>query len=153
MAEFATPEMIQKVLNLVPQQKPFRFIDELTELTEDHVVGYYTYKEDEYFYPGHFPGNPTTPGVILIETMAQVAVVAQGIYMNLLSGGSMEHLTLFTECEVDFHAVVPPNSRVRIEGKKLFFRRNKLKSEARITLEDGTLVASGTLAGVGVKQS
>ena len=69
----------EEVLAMVPQQEPFRFIDEIVELSEDHIVARYTFREDADFYRGHFPGNPITPGVILTETAAQAAVVAFGI--------------------------------------------------------------------------
>ena len=71
----------QEVLELVPQQAPFRFIDEIISLDEDGIVGAYRFREDEFFYRGHFPGRPITPGVILIETMAQIGVVAFGMYL------------------------------------------------------------------------
>ena len=71
----------QEVLALVPQQEPFRFIDEIISLDDEQIVGAYRFREDEYFYRGHFPGNPITPGVILIETMAQIGVVAFGMYL------------------------------------------------------------------------
>ena len=66
----------EEVLALVPQQAPFRFIDEILELDDEHIVAAYTFPSDADFYRGHFPGNPITPGVILIETMAQAGVVA-----------------------------------------------------------------------------
>ena len=43
-----------------------------------------------------------------------------------------------------------PGARVRLESKKLFWRRRKLKIEGRILLEDGSVVCSATLAGLGV---
>jgi 3-hydroxyacyl-[acyl-carrier-protein] dehydratase len=82
----ADRSMRERVLALVPQRRPFRFIEEILELDEEHIVGAYRFRSDEYFYPGHFPGLPVTPGVILIETMAQTGVVAFGLYLNLLRG-------------------------------------------------------------------
>jgi len=48
----------QEVLSLVPQKEPFRFIDEIIRLDDEQIVGAYRFREDEYFYRGHFPGNP-----------------------------------------------------------------------------------------------
>ena len=78
MGEILTPA---EVLTMVPQQEPFRFIDEIVELDSEHIVAQYTFPESSDFYRGHFPGNPITPGVILIETAAQAGVVAFGIYL------------------------------------------------------------------------
>src|SRR5437016_5573312 len=66
------------VLDAMPHRPPFRFIDEILELDEDHIVAAYRYSADADFYRGHFPGNPITPGVLLLEAMAQAGVVAHG---------------------------------------------------------------------------
>jgi 3-hydroxyacyl-[acyl-carrier-protein] dehydratase len=39
----------QEVLALIPQQRPFRFIDRLVDLDADHAIGEYTFREDESF--------------------------------------------------------------------------------------------------------
>jgi 3-hydroxyacyl-[acyl-carrier-protein] dehydratase len=143
------------ILQLVPQQPPFRFIDKIIELNDDGIVSSYTFKQNETFYAGHFPGNPITPGVILLETMAQTGVVAYGIYLASKQMGIEEIqkiLTLFTEAEVEFSGMVRPGDRVIIRAKKKYFRRLKLKVEAEIMLEKGDVVCSGTIAGMGVKQ-
>jgi len=141
-----------EVLARIPQQDPFRFVDEILEIDDEHVVAAYRWREDSDFYRGHFPGNPVTPGALLVESMAQAAVVALGIY--LLEKESPEAsgklVTLFTDMNVEFSGMVRPGQRVLIRGRKLFFRRRKLRSEAEMRLEDGTLVCSGTLSGMGV---
>ncbi len=144
----ADREMIERVLSHVPQKAPFRFIDEITTLTEIRITGSYRYREDEYFYQGHFPGHPITPGVILIETMAQFAVVAMNIYLRIVAGKDPSSPALFTDCEMEFSATVPPGSLVRIFGDRIFYRRGKIKSHCRLELEDGTLAASGTISGM-----
>ena len=97
----ADQTMRETILAAVPQQPPFRFIEEIRELDEAGIVGSYRFRREEYFYRGHFPGQPVTPGVILIEAMAQTGVVAQGLYLSLLkSGAALRDLrkitTLFT---------------------------------------------------------
>jgi 3-hydroxyacyl-[acyl-carrier-protein] dehydratase len=49
----------QEVLSLVPQQPPFRFIDEIISLDDEQIIGAYRFREDEYFYRGHFPAIPS----------------------------------------------------------------------------------------------
>ncbi len=143
----------QEVLGLVPQQEPFRFIDEIVELDSEHIVARYTFSPEADFYRGHFPGNPITPGVILIEAAAQTAVVAFGIYLYALEMSREEVdklLTIFTDCSIDFSGAVRPGERVQTTGRIKFFRRKKLRASFEMTLDDGSLVCSGELSGMGV---
>ena len=147
-----TPEAI---LRAIPQQEPFRFIDAILELGDDHIIASTTFRPDADFYRGHFPGNPITPGVILIEAMAQAGVVALGIHLLEREVGSDEaakYTTLFTDAEVEFSGVVLPGTRVITTGRVVFFRRRKLRCAVEMKLEDGTLVCSGTLSGMGVSK-
>lgn len=143
----------EEVLALIPQQRPFRFIDRLIELSDTRAVGEYTFRADETFYPGHFPGDPVTPGVILIETMCQTGLVALGIYLLGLEVPKEEvakTVTLFTDCQVEFERIVRPGDTVRVEAEKVFWRRRKLKSNVVLSLANGDSVAKGTVAGMGV---
>lgn len=149
MAELSREEVLARV----PQQAPFRFIDEISELDGDHIVASYRFPEDADFYRGHFPGNPITPGVILVETMAQAGVVALGLYLCALerSPEELEKLiTVFTDANVEFSGTVLPGDRVTTVGRKSFFRRLKLRSEVEMRKEDGTVVCSGVLSGMGI---
>jgi len=141
-----------EVLELLPQRDPFRFIDEILELDDDHIVGTYRFHPDADFYRGHFPGNPVTPGVILIEAMAQVGIVALGIFLlaQEKEADTSKMMTLFTDTNVDFGGIVKPGERITISAKKVFFRRRKLRSQAEMTLDDGTVVCSGIVSGMGV---
>jgi len=153
----ADQETIDLILNAVPQRYPFRFIDEIIELDENHIVGTYRYREDEYFYAGHFPDHPITPGVILIETMAQTGVVAFGLYLTMrqknvvLEEALKQMTTLFTFVEgVEFNNIVAPGERVIIRGEKIYFRRGSLKTKVSMERENGENICFGVLAGTGV---
>ncbi|MCX5835766.1 MAG: beta-hydroxyacyl-ACP dehydratase [Deltaproteobacteria bacterium] len=151
----ADRETMDQILNSVPQQSPFRFIDNILELDEEHIVGTYRFREDEYFYRGHFPGRPITPGVILIETMAQTGVVAFGLYLKMMQArttleATKDMITLFTLVEgVEFTGMVQPGERLIIRGQKMHFRMGSLKSKVTVERENGEMVSFGTLAGMG----
>lgn len=142
------------ILALLPQQEPFRFVDEILSVDDEHIVSRYTFRPEADFYRGHFPGNPITPGVLLIEAMAQTGVVALGIYLVARDRGRDEVrrvLTVFTDVTADFSGVVRPGDTVTISGRKVFFRRMKLRAEVEMRKEDGTLVAHATVAGMGIE--
>jgi 3-hydroxymyristoyl/3-hydroxydecanoyl-(acyl carrier protein) dehydratase len=61
-----------------------------------------------------------------------------------------ETLTVFTDADVEFSGMVRPGEKVIIQAKKRFFRRMKLRVDAEIALENGTVVCSGTISGMGV---
>lgn len=143
----------KELLEHLPQQDPFRFVDEILEVDEDHIVATYRFRPDSDFYRGHFPGNPVTPGVILLEALAQVGVVALGIYCLALEVGSAEikgTMALFTDAAIDFSGIVKPGDRVTITANKVFRRRGKIRSQARMCLDDGSVVCSGTVSGMGI---
>ena len=145
----------KEILTLLPQQEPFRFVDDILEVDEDHIVASYRFRPESDFYKGHFPGNPVTPGVILLESLAQVSVVALGIHHFALEEGLRgvtDKIALFVDADVEFSGMVLPGEKVIISGKKIFFRRNKLRTEAMMTTEDGSLVCSGTISGLRIQQ-
>jgi len=140
-----------KILSYIPQQAPFRFVDEIEVVSEDHIVGSYHFREDEYFYQGHFPDNPITPGVILIESMAQIGLVGLGIFLLHQAGISQHVSPVFTQSEVDFLLPVYPNEKVRVRADKVYYRLNKLKCFVVMKNEANEVVCRGNLSGVMIK--
>lgn len=153
----ADKDIIAQVLDLIPHQPPFRFIDDILNVDNKNITAVYRFREDEYFYMGHFPGNPITPGVILIETMAQTGVVAMGIYQLLHQGIPVEELnqmtTLFTFADaIEFTGIVHPGEQVIVRGEIIYLRKGNLKTRASIERESGEIVCCGVLTGTGIKQ-
>jgi 3-hydroxyacyl-[acyl-carrier-protein] dehydratase len=141
-----------ELLKHLPQQAPFRFVDEVVEADDRHIVCRYTFRPDEDFYRGHFPGQPVTPGVILLEAMAQSGVGLLAIYLLLQGGGSTnEYRSVFTDAQAEWHNPVLPGETVTVSGELLTWRNMRIRSKVELRTGDGRLGVSGVLGGMGVR--
>lgn len=168
----------QEIVNALPYEKPFLFVDEIVHLDENGIEGNYRFKEDEYFYQGHFKNYPVTPGVILTECMAQIGLVCLGVYLvkglrqaqpdrqhnpnashpepveghpaaSDLGREPVEGLSIaLTESHVNFLKPVFPGEQVRVVSKKKYFRLGKLKCAVEMFNEKGEKVSYGELSGI-----
>ena len=102
-----------EIINLIPHRSPFLFIDEC-EILEKGKKGIASrvFKDDEYFFQGHFPGNPIVPGVIIVEALAQTA----GVIVSASLTEYNEKSVLFMSInKAKFRKPVLPNEKIIFE--------------------------------------
>lgn len=140
----------EEVIQKLPYNEPFLFVDELIHLDENGAKGCYTFKNDADFYKGHFKDNPVTPGVILTECCAQIGLVTLGIYLISMNTMSLEQdvQIALSSSEMEFYKPVFPNERVMVISEKVYFRFQKLKCKIKMYNDTGELVCKGTIAGM-----
>jgi 3-hydroxyacyl-[acyl-carrier-protein] dehydratase len=141
----------ETIINMIPQKAPFRFVDNITLLDDDHCEGNYYLDPGHSFYQGHFPAYPVTPGVILIEVMAQIGLVAYGLYM-LMKENSIEDILrtgipVMSSADVHFRKQVPPGTTVYVRSEKTVFRHGKLVCHVKITDNKKEIISEGNISG------
>lgn len=140
--------MEDKIVEVFPIVSPYRFVDAIDSVSDAGIEGHYTFREDEYFYKGHFPGTPVTPGAILAECMAQIGLLAYG--MSLVWGhpkfASLRFL--LTSSDLKYRGIVLPGDTVTVRAEQIYFRFRKLKCKARMEVPGKGTVCRGTLSGI-----
>jgi beta-hydroxyacyl-ACP dehydratase FabZ len=129
---------IMDIMSFLPHRYPFLLVDRILEIEGDkRIVGLKNVTINEPFFQGHFPGAPVMPGVLIIESMAQVAGVM--IYRDMPD--KERKLIYFTGIEnAKFRRPVLPGDQLRIEMELLNRRNNFGKMSGQATVE-GKLAA------------
>jgi 3-hydroxyacyl-[acyl-carrier-protein] dehydratase len=143
-----------ELLDLMPQAEPFRFVDRVLEVDQAHIVARYRFREDAFFYAGHFPGAPITPGVIVLEAMAQCGLALHGLYLLSLEVTRQElstYRTMFTNAQIEWCSGVYPGDSMVTRGEVLTFRRGRMRVRVESKNDRGQTVAYGEIAGMGVR--
>ena len=131
----------EEIKKIIPHRDPFLFVDEITDYVPgEYAKGLKYVTEDEYYFKGHFPGNPIMPGVIIVETLAQVGAV-----MMLTLEKFKGKLALFAGIEkVRFRKVVKPGDILKLEVMMSNMKINIGKGIGKATV-NGELVCSAEL--------
>ena len=130
-----------QIQEIIPHRPPFLLVDRILELEAGQsTVGLKNVSIDEWFFVGHFPGNPVMPGVLIVEALAQVGSVA--ILALPENQGKIPYFAAIDG--VRFRRPVRPGDVLRLEVGLNKMRRGVGKGTAR-ALVDGDVVTEGEL--------
>lgn len=107
------------VTELIPHRPPFLFVDEIVSDNPSGFVGRRTWRAEEDFYRGHYPGAPITPGVLLCEAVFQTAACYMALKARAAGARPGEGVPLIAKIgDVRFRSPVYPGDTVLIEVKE-----------------------------------
>jgi 3-hydroxyacyl-[acyl-carrier-protein] dehydratase len=135
---------VHEVLAHLPHRFPLLMLDRVTACEPGkRIVAYKNVSVNEPFFPGHFPGRPVMPGVLILEAMAQAA----GILVFRTLGTRPDDSSVYYYAGIDgarFKRPVTPGDRLEIEVTILGSKRGiwKFSCAARV---DGGLVAEAEI--------
>ena len=131
----------EEIKKIIPQREPFLMIDEVEEFVPgESAIAYKNVDESEWYFKGHFPGNPILPGVLICESLAQTGAIAilsmeENKGKNALFGGIDK---------MRFKKQVIPGDRLKLEVK-IIKRKGPIGIGEAIATVDGKVVAKGEL--------
>ncbi len=111
---------IQEILDVLPHRYPFLLVDRIIELEPGkRIVGIKNVTINEPFFPGHFPGHPVMPGVLIVEAMAQTGGM---MLMDAVDDPESKVVYFMSIDSVKFRKPVIPGDQLRLELEMLKFR-------------------------------
>ena len=131
----------EEIEKIIPQRDPFLMIDKVEQyIPGESCTAYKEVREEEYYFKGHFPGNPIMPGVLIVESLAQTGAVAilsmeENKGKNALFGGIDK---------LRFKKQVVPGDVLKLEVK-IIKRKGPIGIGEAIAIVDGKVAAKGEL--------
>ena len=131
----------KEIEKIIPQRDPFLMIDKVEEYVPgESAIANKEVREDEWYFKGHFPGNPIMPGVLITESLAQTGAVAilsmdENKGKNALFGGIDK---------MKFKKMVVPGDILKLEVK-IIKRKGPIGVGEAIATVEGKIVARGEL--------
>ena len=134
---------IERILQILPHRWPFVLVDRVNEIVEnERIRGHKCVTMGEPWFQGHFPSRPIMPGVLILESLAQLGGILAYASDPFDASNSLMYFLGIDKAK--FRRVVTPGDRLDLEVSVIHHRSNvwKLRGEASV---DGALCAQGEL--------
>lgn len=130
-----TPIELKEIQKILPHRYPMLLIDRVISYTLEPEITLTAIKNvtiNEPFFPGHFPGNPVMPGVLVIEAMAQACGILAHVALVTEEISDIYYLVKIDNAK--FNRMVVPGDQLVITVKQKRIMRGMGKYEARVTV-------------------
>ncbi len=135
---------IDEIKNILPHRYPFLMVDRVIDIEAGKSgTGIKNVTANEEYFNGHFPTAPTMPGVLMLEAMAQTAVLVGSMAEEEEKRGQIVFLTGIDNAK--FKQRVIPGDQLHIKVEKVSQKGPFEKWDAKIFVDD-KLCVSATLS-------
>jgi 3-hydroxyacyl-[acyl-carrier-protein] dehydratase len=139
---------IRQIMSLLPHGYPFLLVDRILEIEPGkRIVGIKNVTYNEPFFPGHFPGRPIMPGVLIVEAMAQTAGVLA--FKSIPEEGQRKPVLFLGLDNVRFRKPVVPGDQLRMELEITRHRQAIWGFKGKAFVEDKVVAEADLLAMLG----
>jgi len=137
---------MEQILKAIPHRPPFLFVENIVELTETRIKATRKISPDEYFFKGHYPGNPIMPGVLTCEAIFQTGAILLSHIIGYAGDGTPV-LTRISNAK--FKNMVKPDDLLEMEAELVekvgnaFFLKGKasVAGKTAVTVEFAVTLA------------
>ncbi len=136
---------IEDIMQVLPHRYPFLLVDRILEIEEGkRIVGLKNVTINEPFFQGHFPGHPIMPGVLIIESMAQVGGM---LLMRTIDDPSSKVVYFMSLDNIKFRRPVRPGDQLRLELEVTQLRGATCRMRGVATV-DGQVATEAEMAAI-----
>ena len=133
---------VQEIQKLLPHRYPFALVDRIIDYVPgEKAIGIKNVTINEQFFTGHIPARPIMPGVLIIESMAQVG----GVILTLLPEMKCQFFAFAGIDKVRFRLPVVPGDQLIMTVKLLKFKRNRIAKMKGQGVVDGQVVVQAEM--------
>lgn len=133
---------VEEIHQLLPHRHPFALVDRIIDYVPgEKAVGIKNVTYNEPYFPGHIPGKPLMPGVLMVESMAQVG----GVILTQLPGMKGKFFAFAGIDGVRFRRPVTPGDQLIMTVELLSFKRNRIAKMQGRGEVDGQLAVQGEM--------
>jgi len=107
----------EEIKKIIPYDDPFLFVDEVTEIEENKILGYKYTGPKDYYFAGHFIDFPIMPGVLVLEAMAQLSTIL--LRKKIGKSHKDYHFLAYDLRSGQFYKPIFPGDKIKLEAEIL----------------------------------